>query len=633
MTVISPRDDLPSLMKHLQKLCCVDLEKNDSHPGFEANSSSEELALIKQKTDYAENAEAFLAEYEKGKAPLLEKKEEIPYDSIDESVIDGAEDLISEANTLSRRLTSLKADLISNENTIELLTPFTDIEAELPEYSTRCTRTVCGSFPGGITDSTIDSSIGEETVFVRETHARKKTGAVVSLTFFKKDFDEGLAKAKSLGFIPCGAAVREEDGYARGRIETLKNKSEEIEKEIEIIIAKAEKLSEEKKKIKLYIDFQLAHAERFEAAEKAQLSRFTAVLTGWVPEEMCEKVRTYLEDRGYGFEFTDPAEGDDAPILFKNNRFSAQFEPVVELYSAPAYGTFDPTTIMSFFYFIIFGLMLADVGYGILLTLGCLLGKKLLNPQGNTRKMMTMFAICGISCTVMGVLFGGYFSDAPSVLLSSWFGKELPELAVAFNPINQPVPFLAVSLGVGALHLITALGVKFYINWMRGHKFDAVADQGSWIILFLGLGTLLISEKVGLILTLLGVAMLICTQGRAEKNIFMKFVKGVFSLYDIVSYFSDLLSYSRILALGLASMVIGSVFNVLGTIPGFSVVGVIFFIIIFAIGHLLNIAINLLGTFVHASRLQYIEFFGKFYEDGGHMFAPLTYKSKYNILK
>ena len=143
----------------------------------------------------------------------------------------------------------------------------------------------------------------------------------------------------------------------------------------------------------------------------------------------------------------------------------------------------------------------------------------------------------------------------------------------------------------------------------------------------------LLSRTAGLVMVIAGLVMLVATQGRHNKNIFMKIVGGVGSLYSIIGYLSDLLSYSRILALGLASMVIASVFNILGTLPGPSVIGVIFFIVIFLIGHLLNMAINMLGTFVHTSRLQYIEFFGKFYEDGGRPFEPLTAESKYVIFK
>ena len=159
--------------------------------------------------------------------------------------------------------------------------------------------------------------------------------------------------------------------------------------------------------------------------------------------------------------------------------------------------------------------------------------------------------------------------------------------------------------------------------------FSAIFDVGSWIVIFVGVALALISTKIGLITALVGVLMLILTQGRAQKNIIMKLVKGVGALYNVTSYASDLLSYSRILALGLASAVIAKVVNIIASLGGDGIVGYILLIVVLLVGHALNMAINLLGTFVHASRLQYIEFFGKFYEEGGTPFTPLTPRSKY----
>ena len=193
--------------------------------------------------------------------------------------------------------------------------------------------------------------------------------------------------------------------------------------------------------------------------------------------------------------------------------------------------------------------------------------------------------------------------------------------------------FLVVSIAIGAVHLFAGLAVQFYVLWRKGDRVSAVCDAGSWMLLFLGVGISFLWLYPGLAVLGLGVLMLICTQGRHEKNIVMKVIKGVGSLYNLVNYVSDLLSYSRILSLGLASAVIASVFNIIGTMFGPSVIGILLLVIVGTIGHGMNLAINLLGSFVHTSRLQYIEFFGKFYEDGGRPFTPLTPKTKYIRLK
>ncbi len=293
----------------------------------------------------------------------------------------------------------------------------------------------------------------------------------------------------------------------------------------------------------------------------------------------------------------------------------------------------------SIFYIIIFGLMFSDVGYGLLVAGLCLFAVTKLPIRGAIRKFCNMFVYCGISSAVMGALFGGWFGDIPVVFMQNFLGVSAEQTSGSFfngflfSMTNDPITYLIVSLGVGAVHLVCAMLIKFYILAKDGKWFDAMFDIGSWLVLFTGIGLYLVIPSVGMWVAVAGVAMLVLTQGRHEKNIVMKLLKGIMSLYDLISYASDLLSYSRILALGLAGSVIGGVINIICTMGGATPVGIIVFIMVFPLGHLLNIAINILGTFVHDARLQYIEFFGKFYEDGGKPFEPLQPESKYVILK
>ena len=202
-------------------------------------------------------------------------------------------------------------------------------------------------------------------------------------------------------------------------------------------------------------------------------------------------------------------------------------------------------------------------------------------------------------------------------------------MAVLFDPIQNPMAFLVLSLGFGALHLIAGMAVKAYVLCRRGKVLDALFDTLPYWTLFAGLGWLVLDRKIGLILCICGVASIVLTQGRHKKGLLMKLMGGLLGLYDLINYASDLLSYSRILALGLAAGVIGQVVNVMATLKGASFVGVIMMVLVFVIGHLLNLVINVLGTFVHTSRLQYIEFFNKFYEDGGTPFKPMVTADRY----
>lgn len=631
-SAVTLRSQAESLSVGLQRLRCVDIISTpitEDAAGFESNRSPEETSRLSTEASKAAAAEAFLAGYVTKKKSFLSAPDEIDLDSLTESFRRKCAKTVTRALELQGEIKAQGSRLASLKNELDALRPWIPYYHDIPESASISTRSISGTLSAKLNTESLKASLGE-LACVFEELGRSESEVFVRLIAHKEDFEPALSIINAYGFTLCPCSACEADGFAAGKTKRTEELIKESEDKLTALNDEAKALAERHGDTELYIDLLMTDAARREAEDSFAASERTVVVTGWVPEEDRERVTKFLEDRGDAYSFEDVGCDPEAPIKFKNSAFAAQFEPVVELYSPPAYGSFDPTTIMSFFYFIIFGLMLADVGYGLLLSVICFAALKLMKPEGNMKKMLTMFGICGISCIVMGVLFGGYFSDAPQIIMENWFGMEdAPDFALLFNPLTSPIPFLAVSLGVGAIHLITALAIKFYVLWKRGKKVDAICDQGSWIILFLGIGLFLIVKEAGLILTAVGVLMLICTQGRHEKNIIMKFFKGVASLYDIVSYFSDLLSYSRILALGLASMVVGSVFNILGGLPGFSVIGIIVFFVIFTIGHLLNMAVNLLGTFVHTSRLQYIEFFGKFYEDGGKMFAPLTPRSKY----
>ena len=321
--------------------------------------------------------------------------------------------------------------------------------------------------------------------------------------------------------------------------------------------------------------------------------------------------------------------------MLKNNAFSKNYEYVVGMYAYPKYGSVDPTLVMSIFYFIIFGLMFADVGYGLFLTLGGFLGAKFLKPKEDTKKLLTMFGYCGISSVVCGVLFGGWFGDLPYAIMENILKIPDPQHAVPFfnglvmNPLDSLTDFLIVAFAIGLIHMVSGMAIKFYSLCRNGEVFSAVFDIGSWWVVFAGLVLLVVNPMIGGIVAGVGVLMLIATQGREAKGI-MKLLKGIMSLYDLVSYVSDLLSYSRILALALVAAVIGKVIN-LTTMMASNPAGFIVMILIMIVGHGLNLAINVLGSFVHTSRLQYIEFFGKLYEEGPRGYRPAQNSDRYTI--
>jgi len=278
-----------------------------------------------------------------------------------------------------------------------------------------------------------------------------------------------------------------------------------------------------------------------------------------------------------------------------------------------------------------FGMMLSDAAYGLILFLGGLLVLKKLDISRNMAGVVRTLMFGGLSAVFWGILYGSWFGDAATIIARTFFNVEFIMPAV-LNPLDDPVTVLIVSLSFGFLHLIVGMGVKAYLLIIRGRIWSAVFDVGLWYVVMLGIGLIVLGgnvSTVGTYVVISGVAGLILTQGRSKKGIISKLISGVASLYNVVGYFSDILSYSRILALGLSTAVIASVFNTMGSMAGNSVLGALLLLVVFLIGHIFNIMISSFGSYVHTARLHYVEFFGEFYESGGRPFQPYGVVPKY----
>lgn len=626
LSVAVLQEEADSLLYALQRLRCVELV-TDAETDTGTNVSPDP----RLSTAQAKAAEAidFLSGYRQKSRGLFVSPVEVEWD---EGWPEG-EAVVEEAAELAAEMESLRREIEGLRHQVEGLRPWQSYTGDLPEGHTRTTRTVCGLLPPLVAVTSLDAALEPYACVTEEipqVTQEKNPSHLLAVTMWAEEHDEVLRVLHEAGFVVVPHTVSAKDGGVAAKLQQLTVEEKRCTDLLQADRTKAERLAERLPLVEEYLDRLTTIGARAEAAGQLGYTRHTAVLTGWVLEEKVDAVVQLLEERGDAYELTDPTPEDDVPVLLSNNAMASQFEPVVSLYSLPAYGSFDPTFIMSFFYIIIFGLMFADVGYGVLLMLGCILGQKLLKPEGSLKKFLNMFTMCGGSMVVMGVLFGGYFGDLPQAIAQGFGGRtEELDLSLWFNPLNDPMLFLVVSIVIGAIHLFAGLAVQFVILWKSGDKVSAVCDAGSWMLIFVGAGVSFLSLYAGLAVVALGVLMILCTAGRHEKNPIMKFVKGLLGLYGIVNYISDLLSYSRILSLGLASAVIASVFNIIGTMAGPTVIGVLLLIVVGTIGHVMNLSINLLGSFVHTSRLQYIEFFGKFYEDGGRPFMPLTPRSKY----
>ena len=536
--------------------------------------------------------------------------------------------VVARINGMRERLGAIERELADATGKSDAAKPWLGCGLALDSKGTESTRLVFGSLPTSTEESAIEARLDGLAAAWRVIK-RDSNAAYAIFIAERSDADELMRRLNTAGFVratfPDGCGCAEEIcAAANERISALTAEREEIN---QTFCGLAGRLDD----LRVLWDTVSTELVGEQLKEKLMATGSCVLLRGWIPEKRTEKVTAALDALGCAYDLTDPEPGDDVPVKLENNRFASCFEWVVAMYSLPAYGTFDPTFIMSFFYVLFFAMMFADVGYGLLLAVGGFLIPRLLHMKPEKAAPFRMFAFCGIGSIITGVLFGGYFGDMPLALIRAFNPEaELPStLAIVVDPVAQPTAFLLIALALGFVHLVAGQAIKFAIVW-KDSPVDAICDYALFWALYGGLIMLIIVPSVGKWIAIGAAAAIVLTGGRKEKNILMRIPKGFLALYGVVSFGSDILSYSRILALALSGSVLAQVMNILGTMGSSPVAVVVGMIFVFIIGHTINLALSTLGSFVHTSRLQYIEFFGKFYEDGGRPYAPATPSERYS---
>lgn len=385
---------------------------------------------------------------------------------------------------------------------------------------------------------------------------------------------------------------------------------------------KLAKLTEDKEKLYVLSD-QAATDKELKLAPR-QYTLETVYLEGWVRSDKEDALKSVLETSVscYDLVLLDPEEGENPPTCNKNNKFVEPFQSVTNMYEVPNYKEVDPNPMMSIWFWFIFGMMMGDVGYGVVMLIGGILFLKLKKPKGMLKQIGKIITYSSIPTILFGVLYGSYFGFG-------WFEP------VFVNPVKEPLTVLIFSFGVGLLHIISGLVVKMYASFKAKDYWQAILDDFPWIVLLLGLGVFAVGlkieglSKIGLIMIAASAGIITIFGGRRKQGFIRKITGGFTSLYGLVNHMSDVLSYSRLLALGLSTAIIAEVMNRLAGMVQGSIIGIIMSIFIYIIGHIFNIGMGLLSAYVHDSRLQYIEFFGKFYEGGGYEFRPLSVQLKH----
>lgn len=547
------------------------------------------------------------------------------------------ETIYDELKSIDNRLIAYKNEASKLQTEIDSLSLWSNFDASFSDLN-EINSTICllGTIPKNSYEMFIEEFNSNILLSYVENICEIKDGFNLFIMFHKDELIKTEELIKKYGFSKSNL------NYEKSPIDIIKDCKIRIEEIHELEKQTIEAINMYENKIS---DFEIMYEYYAVEINKARnCSNFirtenVLAIEGWVPIKLKNEFENILKNtcgNTYFIEFTEPYEEDEVPIMLENHPLIEPYEIITAMYSLPNYKEVDPTPILAPFFFIFFGMMLSDAGYGAVLMIASALSLKLFNLDKGTKKFMKLFLSIGISTVIWGILYGSYFGDAPKLF------NPVGIKPVWLDPSLDPMTVLMIAGAMGFIHIYTALGIKAYILIKDGKIFDALCDVGFWYFTLTGCLLILIGPASNMInlgtfgkyLAIIGAIGLVATQGRSNKGFGAKLAGGLFGLYGITGYLGDILSYSRLLALGLATGLIGSSFNLMIKLLGGGVVAWIFGILIFLGGHIFNLAINALGAYVHACRLQYLEFFGKFYSGGGKAFTPFKSKNKYiNIIK
>ena len=649
-----------AILERLQELGAMEVDiRLEDEELCEKQDVSSSRSTFERRSQTADQALHILDEYapeKKGMLDSLAGKPLVDKESLAKAAAqqDNFMQTATKIITLDKQVAESQAAAQKLENQAETLTPWLGLTVPVNFSGTRSTAFLIGTLPGQQDQQSVlkilaDAAPEVEAVDV-EMISTDKDFTYLAVVCLRQDASKVEEALRAAGFAKPSSAVSKIPAQYK---EELLTEMKEAQDKAEELGRKIASYASSRQDLELISDYYQTRAEKYRILGELPQTKSTFAVSGYVPAQKADAIVKELTDKyGAAAEAEEVAEDEEAPVLLHNNRFSESVEGVLASFGLPAKGEMDPTFFTSIFYVFLFGLMLSDAAYGLIVSLVCgIVLLKFPRIEENLRKSIQLFFWCGLSTLFWGVMFGGYFGDALDVISETFFGHKISIPALWFVPLNEPMRLLLYSMLFGVIHLFTGLGLKGYM-YIRDHKYmDFVCDVIFWYMLLLGLIGILIPSSIFAGIAgrqivfpdalnaaakwsaILGAVGIVLFSGRSSKNPALRIALGAYDLYNITGWLSDVLSYSRLLALGLATGVIASVVNQMGSMGGKSIGGAILFIVVFIIGHTFNMLINLLGAYVHTCRLQYVEFFGKFYEGGGQAFQPFKLKTKYVDIK
>ena len=507
----------------------------------------------------------------------------------------------------------------------ESFVPWQQLPLPLETLGTQHTRILLGTVPAQTDLEALRAKVFEAADEVQLEQISADQQSLYLLVFVHKCAAEAVGAA----LREAGFALTTFDGVQGTAAENIRRTDEAIaacEQQDAEKLAELTALAEQKSALQLAFDRCTQEIAKAQAADRLAHSERTFCLDGWVPCEDVPKLEALLEKFCCAWELEDPSpeEYPDVPVKLKNNRLTWPLNMVTEMYSLPAYDGVDPNPLMAPFFILFYGIMMADMGYGLLMILASIIITKKARPKGTSGQMFGLMFSCGISTFIMGALTGGFFGDflpqLAGIINPNTPFKALPSL---FTPLDDTITILIGAMALGFVQIVTGMAISFVEKLKKGEIMDAIWEELTWWVVFAGIACMALG--VTNIVLYVGIGMVVVGSGWSAKG-FGKVTAIFGSVYNhVTGYFGDILSYSRLMTLMLAGSVIASVFNTLGAIPG----NVVIFLIVSMLGNGLNFALNLLSCYVHDLRLQCLEYFGKFYKDGGRPFKPLAINTKY----
>ena len=631
LRLIGLQAEREEMLRQLQHLGCLEI----TEPGMAQDdplmqrlriSGSPELAKAREQYTAAEQALQTLAEHtpkEKNKlAPLPAIAEKA---LTDETELTGGREAARRLNDCRHELAALqsRSDKLAAEEA--QLLPWEGLATPLECATTEKVLIQLGTLPGTVSPEEIREALdaaGDLYEYTEASADRERRYAMITVHISQAE--DHIAALKALGW--SRVTLGERTGTAAENLTALRREQTAIAQRRTELEQQITGEAGERPQLRQLSDAARIEIDRGEARQRTMETAETFLLEGWFPAENTKELEMLLECKTCAWQMTDPEPEDypRVPVKLKNGRLTRPLNMVTEMYSLPLYGTLDPNPYMAPFFILFYGIMMADMGYGLLMILASIIITKKSRPKGTSGQMFGLMFSCGISTFLMGALTGGFFGDFLPQLVGiidpDTTFKALPSL---FTPLDDTITILIGAMALGFVQIVTGMAISFVEKIKKGQIMDAIWEELTWWVVFAGIACMALG--VTNIVLYVGLAMVVVGSGWSAKG-FGKVTAIFGSVYNhVTGYFGDILSYSRLMTLMLAGSVIASVFNTLGAIPG----NVVFFLIVSALGIGLNFALNLLSCYVHDLRLQCLEYFGKFYQDGGKPFEPLAINTKY----